>query len=92
MPKIGRDYGRYSKDRKHVERTEKRQPEEGFFESMSGERVQVELTTGRVIEGTLQASTYNRYDVVLESSEGRYLVPKAAILYVKHCEGGEKKK
>ena len=82
MPKVRMKYEQFSSDRKHVERAE-----EGYFESLSGERVQVHLTTGKEIEGTLRASTYNRYDVVLESEEGRFLVPKAGIEYVKHCKG-----
>lgn len=94
MPKLKMDYSKFSSDRKHVERTqhtEKRQSEQGFFESLSGEAVQVHLMTGKEIAGVLSASTYNRYDIMLENSEGQYLVPKAAILYVKYCKGGDRK-
>ena len=89
MPKFGKDYSMYSKEGKHVERTEhtqhtdKRQSEEGYFEDMAGETVQVHFLSGKEIEGTLRASNFNRYDVVLENEEGRYLVPKAAIEYVR---------
>lgn len=78
MPKVRTDYGKFSSDRKHVEKAQ-----EGYFEGMAGEVVQVHLSTGKEIEGVLSASTYNRYDVVLENEEGRYLVPKAAIEYVR---------
>ena len=91
MPKIRTDYNKFSSDRRYVGKTEHTQSEEGYFEAMSGERVQVELTSGKQIEGVLSAGTYNRYDIVIESSGGRYLVPKAAILFVKHCKGDKMK-
>ena len=83
MPKVRTDYSKFSTDRNHVEKTERRQAEQGFFESLSGEKVQVHLLSGKEIAGVLSASTYNRYDITLENSEGRYLVPKAAIEYVR---------
>ena len=89
MGKVKMDYGKFNAERaKHVERTQHTQ-QEGYFEGMSGEPVEVHLTTGEQIEGTLSASTYNRYDIIVENEEGRCLVPKAAILYVKHCKGGD---
>ena len=91
MPKVRTDYSKFSTDRNHVEKTERRQAEQGLFESLSGEKVQVHLLSGKEIEGVLSASTYNRYDIVIEGSEGRFLVPKAAILFVKHCKGENKK-
>lgn len=87
MPKIRTDYGKFGSDRKHVERTqntEKRPSEQGFFESLSGERVQVELTSGKQITGVLSADLYNRYDVLLETGEERYLLRKDCIEYVRH--------
>jgi sRNA-binding regulator protein Hfq len=86
MPKVKMDYSKFSSDRAHVERTQ-----EGYFEGMTGEAVELHLTSGESLEGTLRASTYNRYDVLLENEEGRFLVPKAAIEYVKHCKGEKKK-
>lgn len=78
MPKMGRNYSMYNKEGRHVERME-----EGFFESLSGEKVQVHLLSGKEIAGILSASTYNRYDITLENSEEQYLVPKAGIEYVR---------
>ena len=91
MPKIKirPNYSKINSDRNNIERTEhtqhtdKRQSEEGYFEDMAGETVQVHFLSGKEIEGTLRASNFNRYDVVLENEEGRYLVPKAAIEYVR---------
>jgi hypothetical protein len=91
MPKIGKDYSMYSKDRQHVERTERRQPEQGFFESLSGERVQVELTSGKQIEGVLRADLYNKYDIGLETEEEIYLIRKDILGVVKYCKGDNKK-
>lgn len=85
MPKFGKDYSMYSKEGKHVERTQHtqhRELQEGYFESIAGDVVKVHLTTGREMEGILSANTFNRYDVMVENSEGVFLVPKAGIEYV----------
>jgi hypothetical protein len=91
MPKLRIDYNKYSSDRKHVDQTEKRQSQEGFFETLSGERVQVELTSGKQIEGILRADLYNKYDIELETEEEVYLIRKD-ILGVVKCRKGDKKK
>jgi hypothetical protein len=91
MPKIGRDYSKFSSDRKYVERAQHTQPEQGFFESLSGERVQVELTSGTHIEGILRADLYNKYDIELETKEALYLIRKDILGVVKYCKGDKKK-
>lgn len=91
MPKIGRNYSKYNSERNSVERTEKRQPEQGFFESMSGECVQVELTSGTKIEGILRADLYNKYDIELETEEEIYLIRKDIMGVVKYCKGEDRK-
>lgn len=91
MPKVKMDYSKFNSDRQHVERTGKRQPEHGFFESLSGERVQVELTSGTHIEGILRADLYNKYDIELETEEELYLIRKDILGVVKYCKGDKKK-
>ena len=87
MPKVKMDYSKFSKDKKYVGQTEKRQSQEGYFESLSGERVQVELTSGKQIEGILRADSYNKYDIELETEEELYLIRKDVLSCVKHCKG-----
>jgi hypothetical protein len=94
MPKIGRDYSKYKKDGRptgSIERAQSTQPEQGFFESLSGERVQVELTSGTHIEGILRADLYNKYDIELETEEELYLIRKDVLGVVKYCKGERKK-
>jgi hypothetical protein len=86
MPKVKMDYSKFSSDRKHVERTE-----QGFFEALSGERVQVELTSGKQIAGILRADLYNKYDIELETEEELYLIRKDILGVVKYCKGDKKK-
>ena len=94
MPKVRTDYSKFSSDRKHVDhtqQTDKRQSQEGFFESLSGENVQVELTSGKQLSGILRADLYNKYDIELETEEEIYLIRKDVLSCVKHCKGEKKK-
>jgi sRNA-binding regulator protein Hfq len=82
MPKVRTDYSKFSKDRGHVERTEKRQREQGFFEMYDRQPVIVKLTNGEEMHGHLRANTYNRYDFILECEEAAFLIRKDCLLYL----------
>ena len=96
MPKFGKDYSMYSKEGKHVERTQHTQREEniGFFDMLNGKHVSAKLTSGEEIEAILETNAYNKYDVLLRNDEGMYVVRKDVLEYVKLYlnKDGDKKK
>ena len=96
MPKVKMDYGKFSKDVKHVERTEHTQQETniGFFDMLNGKHVEAHLTTGEQIDGILETNGYNRYDVLIRNDEGLFVVRKDVLRFVKLYlnKGVDKKK
>ena len=77
-------YGRLKEPRRHKDREPKREDEAvGFFESFNNKECEVCLTTGDKLSGVLKTDTYNKYDVLLETGEARFLIRKDSVLFVK---------
>lgn len=57
-----------------------------FYADCEGETIDIHLETGQVLTGRLLG--VDRYDIVLERSEGkRALIPKHAIVYIEPGAG-----
>jgi sRNA-binding regulator protein Hfq len=74
-------YGKMKEPRRYKNREQ--EDTIGFFDMLNGKHIEAHLITGEVIEGILETNAYNKYDVLLRNDEGMYVVPKAAIEYVR---------
>jgi sRNA-binding regulator protein Hfq len=69
-------------------RTEVNEERKWFFEGFNGKQVSTKVISGDILEGVLNTDNYNKYDPILNNSEGSFLIPKHAIVYIN--EGGGK--
>jgi len=78
-----------SRNKPQGESGEEQKPKEkpvSFLESFNGVKVRVALQNGRVVEGTLGTSRYNRYELMV----GEMLVMKHSVATIERVgEGGE---
>jgi len=80
-------YGKIREPKRHKNknRVQKRENSdtENFFESFSGKECEICLTTGEKLAGVLKANAHNKYDVILETADARFLIRKDCVVFVK---------
>lgn len=83
--KIPEQYGRIKPRHKDGEqkRNEVNEEKRGFFEGFNGKQVSIKLISGDILEGVLSTDNYNKYDTILNNSEGSFLIPKHAVVYLR---------
>ena len=75
---------------KHNKKNKKPQKEKGFLNLFNDKNVTITLINGNEYKGVLKTNAYNRYDVLLETNNGRILIPKHSILVLMEVDGKEK--
>jgi len=101
LEKLARKYGKYlsmeemkaenrSKNKVVGEGENKSKPK-GYFERFNHKQVVITLLNGETLRGKLHTNRYNKYDVLLENSNGKILIPKHSILYMMEISGGDGK-
>jgi hypothetical protein len=73
------------KDPKRHKNGEQRRNEVNGF---NGKQVSTKVISGDILEGVVSTDNYNKYDPILNNSEGSFPIPKHAIVYIN--EGGGK--
>ena len=58
------------------------------FEGFNSTPVSTKMISGDILEGVVNTDNYNKYDPILNNSEGSFPIPKHAIVYIN--EGGGK--
>ena len=83
--KLTKKYGKVDPNQVFKERIEKLKLSEkdfNFWDFFNNKTVKIFLTNGEILEGTLVTNSYNKYDVLLKTSDGFYLIRKDVIMKV----------
>lgn len=86
-----RSLTRQIRERQRQAAQTKKQTENGekpvfFWSLFADQKVEVKLITGETLFGRLIWHPYNKYDVLLETENGRLLLPKHSVLYMRVVE------
>ena len=54
----------------------------GFINAFNGLNVQLKLLDGTSLVGELTTNAYNKYDLIIATDSGNYLVPKGSVVYI----------
>lgn len=89
-----REPRRYKKKREEIKMEKENNKEElekpkGFLELFNGKEVEIHLVTGELLEGQLDTNNYNKFDLLLHTSNGVILLPKHAVAFITMKEAKE---
>lgn len=74
---------------KAKEKGKERKTQRGFISRFDGLNVQLKLLDSSTLTGKLSCDAYNKYDILIATDSGDFLVPKHAVVYIheeKECK------